>query len=349
MAGGEVVLSGPLGYRNASMLKDFWAIVERYQITYFSCVPTILSALMEVPKAGHDLSSLDFCFCGAAPAATELLNQFEKLTGLRVLEGYGQTEGTCVTSVNPMFGDCRVGSVGLRVPYMKVRVVEVDENGHAIRDCESNEVGEVAIAGPTVFSGYKNPEQNKGQWVDEGWFNTGDLGRLDEDGFLWLTGRSKDLIIRGGHNIDPQCIEEPLFKHPAVAAVAAVGKPDIRAGELPVVYVQPKSGAVVTPEELLNFCAQHIAERAAIPKEVILIDAMPVTAVGKIFKPTLRKDITRRLVESVLREQLGDKPFSVVVESSKKYGKIVSVESSYLSDGQLIELLGGYAFKSQCV
>jgi len=345
MAGGEILLPSPQGYRNTAVLKNFWALVEKYKVTYFSAVPTILSGLLTVPTEGHDLSSLDFCLCGAAPLATELFTQFETATGLKVIEGYGQTEGTCVSTGNPMFGECKVGSVGIRVPYMKVRVVEVDLDGRATRDCDVNESGEIAISGPNVFSGYKNAEQNKGQWVDDGWFNTGDLGRLDEEGYLWLTGRSKDLIIRGGHNIDPQSIEEPLYKHPAVAEAAAIGKPDARVGELPIVYVQAKSGSEVTAEELLMFCKENIPERAAIPKEVILIDEMPVTAVGKIFKPTLRNDITQRLVNNLLGQLADASAFSVEVETSKKYGQIVKVSSNQLIDEQLTETLGGYSFK----
>lgn len=347
LGGGEILLASPQGYRNPNIIKDFWALVEKYKVTYFSAVPTILSGLLTVPTDGRDLSSLDFCLCGAAPLATELMTQFEKVTGLKVIEGYGQTEGTCASTCNPMFGERKVGSVGIRLPYMQVRVVEVDQDGRAIRDCDVNEAGEIAISGPTVFNGYKNPEQNKGQWVDDGWFNTGDLGRLDEDGYLWLTGRSKDLIIRGGHNIDPQAIEEPLYKHPAVAEAAAVGKPDERVGELPVVYVQLKPDAQATPEELLNFCVDNIAERAAVPKEVIIIDAIPLTAVGKIFKPTLRNDITARLVNDIFDKALDGESYNVDVEASKKYGQIVKVSSAALNEERLKELLGGFAFKSE--
>lgn len=349
LGGGEILLPSPQGYRNPNVIKDFWGLVEKYKVSYFSAVPTILSGLLNVPIEGRDLSSLDFCLCGAAPLATELMTQFEKLTGLKVIEGYGQTEGTCVSTCNPMFGERKVGSVGIRVPYMQVRIVEVNQDGRAIRDCDVNEAGEIAISGPTVFSGYKNPEQNKGQWVDDGWFNTGDLGRLDEDGYLWLTGRSKDLIIRGGHNIDPQAIEEPLYKHPAIAEAAAVGKPDERVGELPVVYVQLKPDAQATPEELLNFCVDNIAERAAVPKEVIIIDAIPVTAVGKIFKPTLRNDITARLVNDILGKALSSADFTVEVETNKKFGQIVKVSSQALNEAHLKELLGGFAFKSELV
>lgn len=349
MFGGEILLPSPTGYRNPAVIQDFWALVAKYRVNYFSAVPTILSALLSVPANGKDISSLEYCLCGAAPLATELFMQFESQTGLKIIEGYGQTEGTCCSTCNPAFGEAKVGSVGIRIPYTQVRVVELDESGRAIRDCDVNEAGQVAISGPNVFSGYKNPEHNAGQWVDDGWFNTGDLGRLDEQGYLWLTGRSKDLIIRGGHNIDPQTIEEPLYRHPCVAEAAAVGKPDSRAGELPLVYVQPKPDADISVEELLDYCIASIDERAAVPKEVILIDAMPVTAVGKIFKPALRNQVIEGLVREILHQEIPDRPFRVNVEADKKYGQLVRISGSGLKEERLNELLGGYAFSSELI
>lgn len=324
--GAEVLLASPQGYRNPEVIKNFWALVEKYRVTYFSAVPTILSGLLSVPKGKHDISSLDFCLCGAAPLATELFRQFEKATGLVVLEGYGQTEGTCASSTNPKYGERRIGSVGLRLPYMQIRIVSVDDKGLLLRDCDNNEVGAIAIKGPNVFAGYKKPEQNDGQWVADGWFNTGDLGRLDDQGYLWLTGRSKDLIIRGGHNIDPQIIEEVLYQHPDIAEAAAIGKPDKRVGELPIAYVQLKAGAKVSNEQLLAFATEHISERAALPKEIIIIEQIPVTAVGKIFKPDLRCDISERVTQKALHDALGHDNFKVSAQVSKKYGQLVSIE-----------------------
>ncbi len=136
----------------------------------------------------------------------------------------------------------RLGSVGHAVPYSRVRVVKVDADGHFERDCAVDEIGVVAMAGPGVFSGYLSEAHNRSAFVEPGWVNSGDLGRLDDDGYLWITGRAKDLIIRGGHNIDPMAIEEVLFRHPAVGLAAVVGQPDAYAGELPVAFVQLKPG-----------------------------------------------------------------------------------------------------------
>lgn len=345
--GAEALIASPQGYRNADVIKDFWRLVEKYKVSYFSCVPTILSGLLDVPIGNSDVSSLDFCLCGAAPLATELIRKFEASTGLIILEGYGQTEGTCATSTSPFYGERPVGAVGLPLAYMKVRIVETDIDGNWLRDCDTNEAGCIAINGPTVFKGYKQAKQNQGQWVEDGWFNTGDLGRLDDKGFLWLTGRSKDLIIRGGHNIDPQMIEEVLYTHPAVAEAVAIGKPDKRVGEVPVIYIQKK--LAVSAAELIEFAQQHISERAAIPKEVHFVEAMPLTAVGKIFKPDLRNDLVSKVVQKHLGEQLTRLDARFEVSISKKYGQMVTL---YCQDiAQMEELvaaeLGDFTFACQ--
>src|SRR5690606_3406967 len=143
----------------------------------------------------------------------EVFKSFQERTGLKILEGYGLTEGTCVSSVNPPLGEQRLGSIGLRIPGQQMKAVVLDDNGDYQRDCQVDEVGIIVISGPNVFAGYKVAEHNKGLWVDcgdgERWLNTGDLGREDAEGYFWLTGRKKELIIRGGHNIDPASIEAP--------------------------------------------------------------------------------------------------------------------------------------------
>jgi fatty-acyl-CoA synthase len=168
----------------------------------------------------------------------------------------------------------------------------LDDDGSYVRDCDAGEIGVISINGPSVFTGYKIPHHNEGLWLDFGdgkkWLNTGDLGRQDTDGYFYLTGRKKELIIRGGHNIDPLSIEEPLHRHPGVHLAAAIGRPDRHAGEVPVAYVQLKPGADVTEDELLAFAKLHITERAALPKYIHFLEEMPLTAVGKIFKPALK-------------------------------------------------------------
>lgn len=344
MRGGEVLLAGPQGYRNPTLIQDFWKLVERYKVTSFSGVPTIYAALLQVPSEGRDLSSLRFALCGAAPMPVELIRQFEAKTGLAIIEGYGMTEGTCGTSCNPRGGERRPGSIGLRLPYCELKSVILDGDGRYLRDAAVDEIGNICLRGPTVFKGYLQASKNKDIWVDGDWFNTGDLGRIDADGYIWLTGRSKDLIIRGGHNIDPQMIEEALHRHPAVAMAAAVGKPCLKAGELPVVYIQLKPGMQASEAELLEHAARHVPERAAVPKDVWLLDAIPVTAVGKTFKPALRLDAIRRVLEDETRH-LSPAP-RIEVIADDRFGQKARLFVGGLdldSRAALADRLGGYA------
>jgi fatty-acyl-CoA synthase len=329
IGGAEVLLATPQGYRNANLISNFWTVIERHNVSFFSGVPTIYAGLLQVPSEGHDLSSLKYALCGAAPMPVELIRQFESKTGLTLIEGYGLTEGTCGSCANPPAGERRPGSIGLPMPYCEVSIKMLDEQGNYLREANRNEIGNLCIRGATVFKGYLQSSKNAGIWVDGDWFNTGDLGRVDADGYIWLTGRSKDLIIRGGHNIDPQMIEEALHKHPAVAMAAAVGKPDEKAGELPVVYVQLKPGAEVSEAELLAHAAEHIHERAAIPKDAWIIDTIPLTAVGKTFKPALRFDAINRVYQSALAEI--DARLRVEVLSDDKRGQIAHI---YIPAGQ---------------
>jgi fatty-acyl-CoA synthase len=301
MRGDHIVLATPEGYRGKNVITRFWEIVAHYRVTTFSGVPTIFSALMNAPIAGADISSLEFALCGAAPMPTRLIADFEAKTGAKVIEGYGLTEGGCVSSVNPSAGERRAGSIGLRILYQQMMAAILDDAGRFVRKAETNEIGSILIHGPNVFRGYLDPRHNAGLWVEIAnarWLNTGDLGRQDGDGYFWLTGRRKELIIRGGHNIDPKMIEETLQEHPAVALVAAIGRPDAYAGEVPVAFVQLKAAASATEQELLDFAARRIAERAAVPKHVRVVPALPLTNVGKIFKPALQQRETEGVIRS---------------------------------------------------
>lgn len=300
--GAHVVMGTPQGYRGDGVIANFWSIVEHFRINMFSGVPTVYSALLQVPIAGRDISSLEFAFCGAAPMPVQLFKSFQDQTGVRIIEGYGLTEGACVSSGNPATAAPRIGSIGIRYPYQDMRALILDGDNTFVRDAETDEIGVIAIRGPNVFAGYLDPVHNKGIWIDregETWLNTGDLGRQDADGYFWLTGRKKELIIRGGHNIDPKLIEDPLHRHPAVALAAAVGRPDPHAGEVPVAYVQVKAGQNASPSELLEFAQLNIPERAAWPKAIHVIDKLPTTNVGKIFKP----DLQRREIEDIVRAE----------------------------------------------
>ncbi|MEX3950733.1 acyl-CoA synthetase [Paraburkholderia sp. EG287B] len=346
--GAHVVLGTPQGYRGDGVVKRFWDIVEHYRINFFSGVPTLFGSLLDVPIGGRDISSLEYGLCGAAPMPVELLRAFQARTGIRILEGYGLTEGTCVSSVNPPLGERRVGSIGLRLPGQAMKAVMADESGRYVRDCVADEVGQLLISGPNVFIGYMRPEQNNGIWMDladgSRWLNTGDLGRCDAEGYFWLTGRKKELIIRGGHNIDPAAIEEALHRHPAVQIAAAVGRPDMHAGELPVAYVQLKPGITANEAEMTAFLRDEISERAAFPKGIRIVETMPLTAVGKIFKPALKRIETVDALQSALVEAGVEGATVSIVEEALR-GISVHVE---LSDAELEPLataaLGRFPF-----
>ncbi len=337
--GGHVVLLSPQGYRDPTVMENFYKIVEHYQAAFFSCVPTILSVLLDIPKGNSDISSLRFALCGAAPLSVELMNRFQAHTDMKVLEGYGLTEGTTASCINPAYGEQRIGSIGVRLPYQEMKVFNSDEKG--AREAEIDEIGSICIKGPNVMAGYLDESKNADIWMKEGWFNTGDLGRQDAEGYFWLTGREKDLIIRGGHNIDPALIEEPLYRMPGVQVAAAVGRPDAHAGEVPVAFVQPQQGVKLTPEQVIEHLRKEIGERAAIPKEVFILDDIPLTPIGKIFKPALRWDAVKYIYQSDI-ESLGDVVESVEVdvgadETHGSMARIIVKKADNISEEDLEE------------
>ena len=315
-SGAHVVFPTPAGYRGDGVFDNFWKLIERWQVTFIIGVPTAFSALMQRP-VDADLSSVKTAFCGSAPLPVELYKRFEAACGVEVIEGYGLTEATCLVSCNPIGGVKKIGSVGIPFPYTDVKILMGSADG--VRECGRDEVGEICVSNPGVFIGntYTQVEKNADLYHLNGYLRTGDLGRLDNDGYLWITGRAKDLIIRGGHNIDPAEIEEALAGHPAVAMVGAIGQPDAHAGELPCAYVELVAGASATVDELIAYASEHIAERAAIPKHLEIISEIPKTAVGKVFKPDLRKSAITRIYDAALKEAGQDVRVAKVVEDKK--------------------------------
>lgn len=334
--GAKVVLGTPQGYRANDVVVNFWKIVEHYRVNLFSGVPTLFASLQTVPLKGEDITSLKKAICGAAPLPKELFKQFTKKTNIPLVEGYGLTEGACASSLNPGKSMETVGSIGFRIPYQDMAVLILDNHGNYLREANRNEQGCIAIKGPNVFSGYLDERHNDGIWITRGteiWLNTGDLGRQDENGLFWLTGRKKELIIRGGHNIDPSVIEEALHAHQSVKLAAAVPRPDAYAGELPVAYVELRDNANVTPEQLRTFAELQISEKAAWPKKITIMDKMPVTSVGKLHKPTL----VHLEVESVIRDickRLNVEVTGISVRQDAKLGMVGVVKASFNSNVQ---------------
>lgn len=340
-SGAHVVFPTPAGYRGEGVFDNFWALIARWRVTYMITVPTALAALLQRP-INADVSSLRGAISGSSPLPLELYRRFEKATGVQIIEGYGLTECTCLVSCNPAEGVKKNGSVGLVLPYSDVRILHIDGSGAVTRDCGVDEVGEICIANPGVSVGstYTEPDKNKGLYVMDRYLRSGDLGRIDADGYLFITGRAKDLIIRGGHNIDPAIIEEALMGHPSVAFVGAIGQPDAHSGELPCAYVELAKGAAASVEDLLAFAQEHISERAAWPKHIELLDELPKTAVGKVFKPDLR----RRAITRIYNAALVQAGLPVVVQrvvEDKKRGLVAQLHKSGAADDKAVTAVLG--------
>lgn len=288
--GYPVVWIGPAGFRDLAVYKHFWKIIERYQVAAMSAVPTVYAVLAEIPVDAA-IGTRVIAAVGAAPLPDAVRTRFRARTGLELSEGYGLTEGACVSAAS-QFGISRSGSVGLRLPYQHIVAVERNDQG-IWNELPAGHRGQLMIHGPNVFPGYvgDNGHLTAGEAIHEGGLLTGDLGFVDPDGYVFLVGRAKDVIIRGGHNIDPAVIEDAMREHPAVADAAAVGRPDPYAGEVPVVYVV--TSEPVGEEELLEWAQQNGTEPAAVAKAVYIVDAIPVTQIGKPFKPALRADAAR--------------------------------------------------------
>jgi fatty-acyl-CoA synthase len=291
LLGMTTVIAGPAGFRTQGVRENFLKILEAQRISYFSAVPSIFAALLQGPSCIEDLTGVRFAISAASALPVQVMRAFTEKTGIRILEGYGQTEATVATCLNPYLGPCRPGSVGLRLPFARVKTAVLGEGKVYLRDCVANEIGHLLIAGEHVGLGYLDPRHDEGLWVQDKdgvrWLNSGDLARIDPDDYVWITGRAKELIIRGGHNIDPRMIEEALQSHPDVVMAAAVGRPHPQLGEVPVAYVLLKDGACGTEVDLMRFAEQRIPERAAWPKLVTIVDRLPLTAIGKVFKPEL--------------------------------------------------------------
>jgi acyl-CoA synthetase (AMP-forming)/AMP-acid ligase II len=320
-SGAEMVMVTPQGYRGEGVFENFWKLASAWGASFIVMVPTAAARLCQIP-VDADLSRLRLAFCGSAPMPRELFHRFEAATGTRIIEGYGMTEATCLVSVNPPGGERRIGSVGLPFAYTEV---SIRAPGSA-EGLGPDTVGEICVRNPGVNTDvYVDPEQNARMTTPDGYLRTGDLGRMDPEGYLWITGRAKDLIIRGGHNIDPAQIEEALVRHPEVACVGAIGQPDPHAGEVPAAYVELVEGATASAEELLAFARAEIPEQAAAPKYLEVLGQLPKTAVGKIFKPDLRRLAIARVFDAAL-ESAGSGARVARVVDDRKLGLVAELD-----------------------
>ncbi len=338
-AGSHVIFPTPQGYRGEGVFDNFWKLCERWKATFIVSVPTAISAKMQRP-VDADMSSVKLAFSGSAPLPMELFKRFEEAAGINIVEGYGLTEATCLVSGNPVDGVKKVGSIGVPFPYTDVKIFKVGPEGAV--ECDTDEIGEICISSPGINVGETYTEADKNKDLYHGsYLRTGDLGRIDSDHYIWITGRAKDLIIRGGHNIDPAEIEEALLGHEAVAFAGAIGQPDLHAGEVPCAFVELVEGANVTPEELMEHCKVHVHERAAQPKHVEILAELPKTAVGKVFKPDLRKSAITRIYNAALEEAGVTARVSKVIDD-KKRGLVAQLDKNGAEETDVVKVLGGF-------
>jgi long-chain acyl-CoA synthetase len=272
-------------------------VIQHDHVTLYPGVPTMYNAVINHKRVNeYDLHSIRACLSGGSGLPEEIARQFEKLTGGRLVEGYGLSETSPVATANPIFGEGRVGSVGLPLPNTDVAVfsLEPDENGDYARQ-PAGEEGELCISGPQVMVGYWNMPDETAITIDKnGWLHTGDIGKMDEDGFFYVVDRKKDLIIASGYNIVPREVEEVLFTHPKVMEVAVAGVPDARRGETVKAYVVLQPDQVCSEEEVRTFCKEHLAPYK-VPTEVEFRTELPKSQVGKVLR--------RMLVEEELARQ----------------------------------------------
>lgn len=281
--GSALVQVSPLGARHPDFVPSIWAMVERLKLTFISMVPTSLSVISNVPVEGHDISSLRTFNTGGSKMPVPVAEKLEAMTGAQVHELYGMTECAAAGVMNHR-GRRVLGSAGEPLKGVTIAI------GDPEKPSQTGQIGEIFIQSPGNFNGYLK-KQNTEEGKPVPWVATGDLGYIGENGRLYVTGRSKDLIIRSGHNIQPVMIEEVAESHPDVALAAAVAYPDDYAGEVPALFVQLNPDAQSSTDELLEFVRARVSEPPAKPKYIFIIDEMPLTNVGKIFKPKLREII----------------------------------------------------------
>jgi long-chain acyl-CoA synthetase len=261
----------------------FFDIIEKERPTFFSAVPTIYNMLAALPpEVQPDASSIRFAVCGAAPASAELLSRFEDRFGFPLVEGYGLSEGTCGSTINPVSGPRKAGTVGLPFPGQELRII--DGAGNEVPDGTD---GEVVVRGPNVMRGYLRRRADTAAVIIDDWLHTGDIGHLDADGYLSLVGRSKDMIIRGGENIYPKEIEDVLAADPTVLEAAVLGVPDELWGEVVVAWVQARPGATIDLKRLKARCTESLS-RYKRPESIRVVESLPKNAMGKLDKQSLR-------------------------------------------------------------
>lgn len=285
-----IIIPGPSGARDPAFVANFWSIVETHRVTHGGNVPTTLGTLADIPVGERDISSLRVTSTGATICPPEIERRYLAQWGGPCLQQvYGMTELAGAITHDVAGVKPRAGAVGTKNPMVELAILA---GGSIYTRPWPSPVGELLTKGPQVFPGYVDKQQTEDAF-HEGWLRTGDICRIDADGFVYILGRSKDVIIRGGHNIDPRSIEDAALEFPGVALAAAVGRPDSYAGEVPMLFVSARPGADVDLQALADFVQKRVLEPPARPRAVSILAEMPVTPIGKIFRPKLREIAAR--------------------------------------------------------
>ncbi len=268
-------------------VKQVVKLLEKHRVTLFPGAPTMYIAVINMPGVEkHDLSSIKVCISGSAPLPVKVKEDFERLTGAKLVEGYGLSEASPVTHCNPILGVNKAGSIGLPFPDTDAKIVD-PETGE--REMPVGEPGELVVRGPQVMKGYWNRPEETALTLRDGWLHTGDIARMDEEGYFYIVDRKKDMILASGFNIYPREVEEVLFRHPKVKEVAVIGVPHPYRGETVKAFVVPKEGETLTAEEIIQFCRQNMAKFKC-PTEVEFRTELPKTFVGKVLRRVLREE-----------------------------------------------------------
>ncbi|MCL4324426.1 MAG: long-chain fatty acid--CoA ligase [Candidatus Thermoplasmatota archaeon] len=265
-------------------------LIDRYKPTQFPGVPALYNAINNHPHAKEiDMSSIRACLSGSAPLTVEITKKFEQLTHGRLIEGYGLSEASPVTHANPLKGDRKIGSIGFPVPNTDMRVVSLEDPK---KDLGVEEAGELAVRGPQVMAGYWNQPDETQMVLKDGWLYTGDIAKVDKDGYTYIVDRKKDIILVGGFNVYPREVEEVLYTHPDILEAAVIGVPDDKLGEIVKAFVVAKPGTKPQEVDIIDFVRSHIAHFKA-PRSVEFVDTLPKTLVGKVLRRELKKATDR--------------------------------------------------------
>ena len=267
------------------------SLIERYKVTFFPGVPTMYVALIQaLKKKKYDMSSIVASISGGAPLPLEVIKEFKEVAGAQVVEGYGLSEASPVTHVNPIGGKVKAGSIGMPVADTDVKIVDTEDDSKILG---IGEVGEICVKGPQVFKGYWNREEETKNTLRNGWLHTGDIGKMDEDGYFYIVDRKKDMIIVSGYNVYPREVEEVLYKHPAVLEAAVAGVKHPVKGEIVKAWVVLKPGMTATEEEIIKFTKEYVAPYKA-PKEVEFREELPKSMIGKIIRRILVEEENKK-------------------------------------------------------